>query len=332
MMINIVKTHAVTSPESYKTWFDALKTLAKDLLTKSTQKWDWVSGDKEASAEIIRRLLLPFRPEWVNTQHLPQFQSLVNSLASKMPRKQIAWNSLRTFANKEIAEEIFKSGGNIQIKAGDTPTPDFSVISEITTEMEDDPIIVEEVNRKRKPVKEKEAKKIKQVKEPAPTPAVKPRKRSTTTRDEETSEGNKKKVSFGFEEPKTFVPEPTTEEYPAPPPRRQSDVPPNWQDFMPGSQTTPENTPKTGPKKTNVPKARTPRVKKVKKELVDVQAEDLLQCWDYQLNVDKIEPAMGLAQFAKPTVIKTSRSIELQTLKTEIVCLEEAFCSKVSFA
>jgi hypothetical protein len=81
--MNIVRT---TDSETYKEWFDSLKSLSKDLLTKSASKWDFRTGNAASSAEIIGRLLLPFKPEWVNSKHLPQFQGLVNSL-SKNRRK-----------------------------------------------------------------------------------------------------------------------------------------------------------------------------------------------------------------------------------------------------
>ena len=291
--INIVKTHLVNSPESYREWFEALRTLAKDLLTKSTQKWNWPSGDRNAAAEMVTHLLMPFRQDWVKSKHQAQFQNLVSSLASKRPKSGIStWAAVKNFANKEIAEEIFKIGGiNVEVP-DDEPAPTFEVLPD----MDDEPVIVAEKTKKRKPTKEKQAvKKTKTQEEPAkPTPKPRGGRKRNTSEPAEESEvplRSKKKVSFGFEEPTPFEPEPPAPE-PAPRPQaRSSEAPPNWKDFMPGSG--PAKAPKA--KKTTAPKTRFRKPKKVKKQLQDVEAEDLLQVWDYPLNEDKTEPGEGLA-------------------------------------
>jgi hypothetical protein len=275
--MNVVRTLSVTNPETYREWFDALKSLSKDLLNKSAQKWDFTTGDQTASAEIVRRLLLTFKSEWVNSMHLAQFQGLVNSLSKKQTKN--ASVTLKSFANKEVAEEIFKTGIQIEVPDADD-VPDFSVLPEIMDEEST-------ANKKRKPEDEGKAKKKRQEKvAEEPKKQTPKRKAKRQIQDEEPDEPDevapKKRVSFQFEEPTTEVPK----ESPA--------IPPNWEQFMPGNDQGKSKKKLTSRRKDASPKV--PRApKKVKKVLTDVQADDYLQCWNYELNVEQTEPVMGLA-------------------------------------
>jgi hypothetical protein len=84
----------------------------------------------------------------------------------------------------------------------------------------------------------------------------------------------KKRVSFQFDDPVHEVP------------KESAPIPPDWEQYTPGNEKPKK---KIFRRKAASPKI--PRVpKKVKKVLTDVEANDYLQCWDYELNSEQTEP------------------------------------------
>jgi hypothetical protein len=200
-------------------------------------------------------------------------RSIQRSSLSKKQTKNAAV-TLKSFANKEVAEEIFKTG--IQIEVPDSEVPDFSVLPKIMDEEST-------ASKKRKPEDEGKAKKKGQEKtKEEPKKQQTKGKAKRQIQDEEPDEPEvapKKRVSFQFDEPTPEVP------------KESAPIPSDWEQYMPGNDQGKSKKKPTSRRKTLSPRA----LKKVKKIFTDVQADDYLQCWNYELNSQQTEPVMGLA-------------------------------------